>query len=302
MPKSCELPLERDVLLEKALLWIVIFGTLLMLATPAFAGLIFSTGNPDGKVATASRPQGNGKIEIESADDFVLTQHTVIDSATFTGLLTGLSPSVTQVIVEIYRIFPKDSDTVRIPNVTTRTNSPSDVEFDGRDSAIAGELSFTTQVVSQTFTAANSVLNGINPKPNQLTHGEGAVTGEEVQFNVAFDKPIDLPPDHYLFVPQVLTGDASNEFFWLSAPKPVVPPGTPFPLGFTDLQSWIRNANLDPDWSRIGTDIIGPPATGGPAPTFNAAFSISGQVPEPGTLVLFGAGVIALWGLLRRRS
>ncbi|HEU4389015.1 MAG TPA: PEP-CTERM sorting domain-containing protein, partial [Blastocatellia bacterium] len=79
-------------------------------------------------------------------------------------------------------------------------------------------------------------------------------------------------------------------------------PGTPFPPGFTDLQSWIRNGDLDPDWSRVGTDIVGPPPTGGNAPTFNAAFSISGEVPEPGTLLLFGAGGFGIWWLLRRKT
>ena len=51
----------------------------------------------------------------------------------------------------------------------------------------------------------------------------------------------------------------------LSAARPIVPPGTPFPPGVTDLQSWIRNSDLDPDWLRIGTDIVG-------GTTFNAAF------------------------------
>ena len=45
-----------------------------LLAAPASAGdFFFSTGDPDGKMATASRPGSAGKIEIESADDFVLT-------------------------------------------------------------------------------------------------------------------------------------------------------------------------------------------------------------------------------------
>jgi hypothetical protein len=39
-----------------------------------------------------------------------------------------------------------------------------------------------------------------------------------------------------------------------------------------DLQAWIRNSDLAPDWLRIGTDIIG----GTPAPTFNMTFSLVG--------------------------
>src|SRR5262249_26329118 len=73
------------------------------------------------------------------------------------------------------------------------------------------------------------------------------------------------------FVPQVLLADANDHFLWLSAPRPIVAPGTPF---MPDLQSWIRNAALDPDWLRVGTDIVG---TG----TFDAAFSLAGlQLPS----------------------
>src|SRR4030095_322803 len=62
-------------------------------------------------------------------------------------------------------------------------------------------------------------------------------------------------------------GLSSGDFLWLSAPRPIVAPGTPF---LPDLQSWIRNDALAPDWLRIGTDITGQ----GP---FNAAFSLSGE-------------------------
>ena len=88
----------------------------------------------------------------------------------------------------------------------------------------------------------------------------------------------------------MLLGNSSTPFLWLSARKPIVPPGTPFA---PDLQSWIRDANLDPDWLRIGTDIVG----GTPAPTFNAAFSLSGIVtPEPSSLALLGVGAILALG------
>jgi hypothetical protein len=266
----------------------------------ADSSFFFSTGDPDGKIAMASRPSSSGKIEIEAADDFVLTSQTVLTSATFTGLLpTGASPSdITDVRVEIYRVFPKDSGPFD-NNVPTRTNSPSDVEFADRDSA-AHNLTFTSGIIASSFTAANSVLNGIFPKPNFNTKGEGPVTGQEVQFSVNFSTPFSLPGDHYFFVPQVQL--SSVDFFWLSAPKPIVPPGTSFPPGFTDLQAWIRNEDLQPDWLRVGTDIVG----GNPAPTFNAAFSLSGQVvPEPSSLLLLSLGVLGLLSTVefgRRRA
>jgi len=60
-----------------------------LLAFPAVAAPVtfFSTGDPDGKMATASRPESPGKFEIESGDDFVISSPMLITSATFTGLL-----------------------------------------------------------------------------------------------------------------------------------------------------------------------------------------------------------------------
>jgi hypothetical protein len=258
------------------------------------APFFFSTGDPDGLIATASRPDSAGKIEIESADDFVLASPTTITNATFTGLVP-LGSTAIDVIVEIYRVFPKDSTVPPSGNVPTRANSPSDVAFDSRD--FPGQLAFSTGLISPSFTAANSVVNGINPSPNQTTGGEGPVTGQEVLFSVSFLMPFSLPADHYFFVPQVTLDN--GDFLWLSAPKPIVAPGTLFS---PDLQSWIRNADLDPDWLRIGTDIVGPPPQGGPAPTFNAAFTLIGQVPEPATLLLLGVGLIVLWWGLKKRK
>ena len=62
--------------------------TILVTASRALAGpasFDFSTGNPDGLIATASRPPSAGKIETETADDFILAQQTKLESASFRG-------------------------------------------------------------------------------------------------------------------------------------------------------------------------------------------------------------------------
>jgi hypothetical protein len=249
----------RSVWLIAATAWV---------ATPASAqSFVFSTGNPDGLVATLARPAVNGQIETESADDFITTQPVLITGATFTGLLPTGTPlsAIKEVDVELYHVFPIDSVNPPDGKVPTRVNSPSDNAFDGRDSAVQGQLTFTATVLNANFTAANSVVTGIHPSPNQLTGGEGPVTGEEVQINVTFTTPFSVGVDHIFFRPEVALNNGN--FLWLSAPKPIVAPGTPFT---GDLQSWIRNdPGIGPDWLRIGTDITGQ----GP---FNATFSLTG--------------------------
>jgi hypothetical protein len=265
-------------------------------AYPALAGpFVFSTGNPDGLIATLARQASPGKLETETADDFVTTAPiTVITNATFTGLLVGgaTPANVRNVEIELYHVFPLDSTNPPDGRVITRVNSPSDNEFAAADGAL-GQLTFTTTVLNPSFTAANSVVNGIHALPNQFTGGEGAVTGEEVQINVTFITPFVLGADHVFFRPEVDVGSA-GDFLWLSAPKPIVAPGTPFA---TDLQSWIRNDGpgaLAPDWERIGTDVThqGP---------FNAAFSLTGTVPVPSTLLLLGIGLAGIGAFHRRR-
>ena len=269
---------------------------MLLSAVSARATTIVSTGDPDGLIASASRT-GSGTFEIETGDDFILSSTTSITSATFTGLITGTAPSINSVKIEIYRVFPNDSDTLSTPSVPTRVNSPADVALDSRSSA-GSSLNFTATTLGTSFTASNSLqAGGINPLPGQTTGGNGPITGMEVQFSVTFTAPFSLLADHYFFVPQVDVAD--GEFLWLSAPKPIVASGTPFA---PDLQAWARDENLDPDWLRIGTDIVG----GSPAPTYNFVFSLDGRIatPLPAALPLFatGLGVMGLLGWRRKRK
>ena len=131
--------------------------------------------------------------------------------------------------MKVYRAFPEDSDLTRTSGappystaaVPTRVDSPADVAVAQGDSA-AGSLSFTVSILGP-FTALNSVLNGIHPKPSYYTGGDGPVTGEEVAFNVTFSPPLGLAAGHYFFVPQVSL--TSGDFFWLSAARGVLPTG-----------------------------------------------------------------------------
>jgi hypothetical protein len=248
----------------------------------------FSTGVPDGRIATVAEPANahNSQVEYESADDFVLAAETKLSHVSFTGLLTGgaTSRDVKNVVVEIYRVFPNDSNVGRTSGppafstsqVPTRVNSPSDVAFQSRDSGHK-QLNFRAHVLNPHFTALASVSSA--DKISVKSGGNGPATGKEVEFDVTFgNRPLDLPAGHYFFVPQVglsKKAPASAHFLWLSAPKPIVPPGTPFAPGTTDLQSWMRDdPPLAPDWLRIGTDIIG-------GTTFNASFELSGHTVTP---------------------
>ena len=275
----------RQLLIPKniALLPTLVLSGLTLLGSPITDDpFSFSTGSPDGKIGTASHPSGPGKIEVESADDFILGNSTLIDHATITGLLpAGVSlKDIEGVAVELYRVFPADSDAARTPNVITRVNSPADNAFDSRDSADKN-LQFRSDVLQDNFSVLNTVVNGIHPLPNQFTGGEGAASGQQVLISITFKTPFELSAGHYFFKPSVdVTG---ADFLWLSAPKPTTPPFA------GDLQTWIRDENLAPDWERIGTDVT----HAGP---FNATFSLSGtELPDStNSFLLMGLGLAGL--------
>ena len=257
------------------------------LTAPAWADpFFFTTGNADGALGALSQIETPGLAETETADDFILTQTTVIRGATITGMIRRADVAdITNVEIEVYHVFPQDPfDKPPSGKVPSRTNSPSDNEIDSatRDGS-NGTLSFFYTLLKSNFSVSNTVETGINPfevngkTDANRTGGEGPASGDEVQITITFTKPIVLPAGHYFFRPEVLV--TSGDFLYLSAPRPlVVPPATPLAQ---DLQAWIRNANLAPDWLRIGTDIID--AKGATTPTFNMTFSLAGNtIPEAG--------------------
>src|SRR5438045_7276118 len=91
-------------------------SVLLLLVSQASAGTFsFSTGDPDGKIGTLSRPPSTGQIQTETADDFILPETTLIRLATFTGLIPSEASldSVLNVEIELHHVFPGGSDTSR---------------------------------------------------------------------------------------------------------------------------------------------------------------------------------------------
>ena len=269
------------------------FGLLALslIAGPVLADTVFYNNDfPDGKVGASS---GTSKgLGTETADDFILGSTSQITSGSFTGLIPQ-GATVNSVSIEIYKVFPADSTNPPSPIVVpTRVNSPSDKAF--QDTPV----SFTASLLANNAGTANSVIDNISPG---LTGGEGGKNGQEVRFDFTVNNLV-LPADHYFFVPQVTLSDGT--FLWLSAPKPA---GGEF--GSTqinpDLQAWIRNDKLDPNWLRIGTDIVGASAGNFPnqnAQQYNMAFRLVGTVvPEPTGIVMLIAGLIAAGAWSQRK-
>ena len=102
-----------------------------VLAAPASAApFFFTTGNPDGLLGALARSESAGKLETETADDFILAETTVINGATITGLINAPVANITNVEVELYHVFPLDSINPPSGRVFSRVNSPADVEID----------------------------------------------------------------------------------------------------------------------------------------------------------------------------
>ncbi len=112
-----------------------LFGLLVGLAAVLFCGIasaqdnkfIVSTGNPDGKLGALSRRPSTGKLETETADDFVLKQTTLITGATIIGLISPATSlaNITNVEVELYHVFFPKIPPIPIPWRETYPRGPT---------------------------------------------------------------------------------------------------------------------------------------------------------------------------------
>ena len=254
-----------------------------VLATPAAADpFFFNAGGADGRLGALSRGESPGKVETETADDFILTETTVISGATITGLINAPLANITNVEVELYNKFPLDSVNPPSGRVLSRVNSPADVEIDAatRD-ASDGTLSFFPTSLNASFFVSNTVVNGINPTPSR-TGGEGPASGEEVQITITFTEPIILPAGQYFFRPEVVV--TGGDFLYLSVA------GTP---AAPDLQAWIRNSSLAPDWVRARVLAVAMLVFQGAVAVGSATWgALAESIGLDGALLWAGVGII----------
>src|SRR5438132_8026290 len=78
---------------------------LAMLAAPASGASIYNNLTPNNQMAIATRPGSPGVFEIEAGDDFLLGSQTIINTASFVGLIVpapGGTPSISEVVAEMY--------------------------------------------------------------------------------------------------------------------------------------------------------------------------------------------------------
>jgi hypothetical protein len=85
-------------------------ASLLLVSQASADSFSFSTGRPGWKNRHPLASVQPGKIQTETADDFIIVSNTtLISRATFTGLIPSGAPlsSALNVEVEIYHVFPE---------------------------------------------------------------------------------------------------------------------------------------------------------------------------------------------------
>ncbi len=182
-------------------------------------------------------------------------------------------------------------------SAVTGTSGNLDLQFNpgvlpGTQSATASVQSFSTNGSLGTATLTGDVT-GTLPGPlsfdNQTAFNDdfqAMVFGNSIQFDLILSGPAVLAPDG-----TSVSGSSFGIGFWDSTG--LHPLLTSDPNGFAG----IVNINLDGS----GTTSTFLTNTGGP-PVVTVTPEVITFVPEPGSMLLFGTGVMAIVGLVRRQS
>jgi hypothetical protein len=275
-------------------------GAFLVFPNVVHSAVLWDTLTPDSTIGFSSQLD----IPTETADDFTVTGSGFkVTDVSFLGLFTSTNPTIDDIDLAFYQVFPGASDPTRIP-VTVRTNGPEDTEFVAF-SVGEGSLTFTTTDLGA-FTIDQAILPGSGANTPGLGSGVvgGPVTGTLLQIDAKLSTPLELPPEAVFLVTAV--DPAEGDFFRVAGSHPPNFPD-PLPTGVADRQTWFRTNSpfpnaLDPDWVRVSDVVNQQDGTANPA--FNSAFRVIGepnQVPEPGTLSLLSLGLLPSLILLRRK-
>ena len=102
-----------DPAMKRLILLVFVGGS--FIAAGINAQVLYNNDFTTDQIASATRPQSGSQFEIETGDDFFLPTGGRITGATFTGLAPqGFDVSnIGNVAVEIYRVFPNDSNVSR---------------------------------------------------------------------------------------------------------------------------------------------------------------------------------------------
>ena len=260
----------------------------------------FSTGDPDGRIATASRPGRPPENSRSRSATISFSPTTSITSATFTGLV----PAVASASECRRRDLPRISQGFGCRQHQRVANVLDAASADARQFALRHRIrgarrcdrrpelhdrSAEPQLHREQLgaTRAASIPNRHRHRRRRSGHGRGS----GVHANLYHPLP---PPGRPLFLRA--SGPAGRRRFLLAVGAETDPsrPG-PFRPAKLDADD-ISPDNLEPDWLRVGTDIVG-------AGAFNAAFSLTGStVPEPSTWAMMLLGFAGLGFAAYRRA
>ena len=211
------------------------------LATPTWADPFSQHGTPDGLLGALSQPASTGHLETETTNNFLLTDtdahrsgdhHQVDPVGNCPGEYSATSRSRS---ITSSRGLGRPLGERALHSQLTRgcRDRHHHARWEPRNARFQHSLLDELSVL-------NTVMDGINRAPTNVTDGEGPASGTVVQITITFipDRPAG-GITHYFFHQEVQV--AGGDFLYLSAPKPIVAPGTPVT---GDFQAWIRNSDL----------------------------------------------------------